>query len=133
MARSVGFPFTEFPMASGSGAQGGAVTLGRWLLAAVFVVAGALRLWAALRGVPTSDTTLAFSLAQLLVGVLIVAGWQLRWTALAAVALVLIDAVLSHPFWAVRASARTGQMLQFLQQLGLAGGFLLLSAMAPRR
>ncbi|UNK43487.1 hypothetical protein MNO14_05245 [Luteimonas sp. S4-F44] len=120
-------------MASGSGAHGGAITLGRWLLAAALVVAGAQRLWAALRGVPTSDTTLAFSLAQLLVGVLIVAGWQLRWTALAAMALVLIDAVLSHPFWAVRASARTGQILQFLQQLGLAGGFLLLSAMAPRR
>ena len=57
----------------------------------------------------------------------------LRWTALAAVALLVIDAVLSHPFWAMRAGARDVQLLHFMKNIAIAGGFLLLSAIAPRR
>jgi len=120
-------------MAAGSGAHGAALTAGRWALASLFVVLGGWRVWGAINGVALSNTALLLSLGELVLGVLLLAGWRVRWVALVAAALLIADAVLSHPFWAVRAAARTGQMLQFLQQLGLAGGFLLLSAMAPRR
>ena len=45
----------------------------------------------------------------------------------------VIDTVLSHPFWAVRAGARDVQLLHFMKNIAIAGGFLLLSAIAPRR
>lgn len=120
-------------MASGSGAHGAAITVARWALASPFVVLGGWRIWGALNGAPLSNVALLISVCELLLGVLILAGWQLRWTALAAVALLVVDAVLSHPFWAVRAGARDVQLLHFMKNIAIAGGFLLLSAIAPRR
>ena len=109
-------------MASGSGAHGAALTVARWALASLFVVLGGWRIWGALNGASLSNVALLLSVCELLLGVLILAGWRLRWTALAAVALLVIDAVLSHPFWAMRAGARDVQLLHFMKNIGLVGG-----------
>lgn len=120
-------------MASGSGVQGAAITAARWALASLFVVHGGLRVWGALNGATLSNLALLTAVCQLVLGVLIVAGWRLQWTALAAMVLVLVDAVMSHPFWAVRAGARDTQLLLFVKDIAVAGGFMLLSAIAPRK
>ncbi len=103
------------------------VRLAQWLLAAVFLVAGGFRLWQALRGVPIGNDTLLLSTAEVLLGVLLAAGWQLRAVALLAAALLLADAALSHPFWRLSGGAQVAQLLQFMKNMGLVGGLVLLS------
>jgi putative oxidoreductase len=103
------------------------VRLAQWLLAAVFLVAGGFRLWQALRGVPIGNDTLLLSTAEMLLGVLLAAGWQLRAVALLAAALLLADAALSHPFWRLAGGAQMAQLLQFMKNMGLVGGLVLLS------
>lgn len=108
-------------------------TLARLLLASVFIVMGAWRLWNAYQGVPTSGATLSFSAAELVLGLLMAAGWKLRWTALLAALLMVVDAVLSHAFWSLAEPARSAQLLHFMKNIAIVGGFLLLSAAAPAR
>ncbi|WP_374557339.1 hypothetical protein [Thermomonas sp.] len=103
------------------------VRFAQWLLAAVFLVAGGFRLWQALHGTPTSDTTLLISTAEMLLGVLLAAGWQLRAVALVAALALIVDAALSHPFWNARGGAQAAQLLQFMKNMGLVGGLVLLS------
>ncbi|WP_202844040.1 hypothetical protein [Luteimonas saliphila] len=108
-------------------------TLARLLLASVFIVMGGWRLWNASQGVPTSGATLSFSAAELVLGLLMAAGWKLRWTALLAALLMVADAVLSHPFWSLAEPARSAQLLHFMKNIAIVGGFLLLSLAAPAR
>ncbi len=109
------------------------MVLARWLLACGFVVTGGYRLFTALGGATLGTDALLLAAAQLVLGVLIAAGWQLRWTGLLAAALVLVDAALAHAFWDAHGAARGAQLRQFLQSLPLVGGFLLLALVSPRR
>lgn len=108
-------------------------TLARLLLASVFIVMGGWRLWNASQGVPTSGATLSFSAAELVLGLLMAAGWKLRWTALLAALLMGADAVLSHPFWSLAEPAHSAQLLHFMKNVAIVGGLLLLSFAAPVR
>lgn len=101
--------------------------LARVLMASVFVVMGAYRLWAAYRGVPTTGSTLTFSAIELVLGLLIAAGWKLRLTATLAAAAMAADAVLSHRFWALTGQAQAAQLLHFMKNVGLIGGLVLLA------
>lgn len=101
--------------------------LARLLMASVFVVMGAYRLWGAYQGVPTSGSTLTFSAIELVLGLLIAAGWKLRLTAALAAILMLVDALLSHRFWALSGQAQGAQLLHFMKNIGFIGGLLLLS------
>src|SRR5690606_19283842 len=60
-------------------------------------------------------------------GVLVAAAWRLRATAMLAAALVVAEAAMSHPFWAMGGGVRGTHLLQFVKDAGLAGGFLLLA------
>jgi len=104
------------------------VRLAQWLLASVFLVMGGWRLWQALHGVPTGNQTLLLSTGEVLLGVLLAAGWQLRAMSLVAAILLLADAAMSHPFWNYAGAAVQLQLLQFMKNMGLVGGLLLLSA-----
>ncbi|WP_101925819.1 MULTISPECIES: hypothetical protein [Luteimonas] len=116
-----------------SGATSPTALLARWLLASVFLVLGGSRLWIAVEGATVPDAALAFSVAECVLGLVIASGWRLSWTASTAAALLLVDAVVSHPFWTLDAAARDGQLLHFMKNAGLVGGFLLLAQSAPRR
>ena len=109
------------------------IVLARLLLASVFIVMGAWRLWGAWDGASASGATLTFSAAELVLGVLVAAGWKLRAVALASAALLVADAALNHAFWGLAEPARSAQMLHFMKNVALVGGFLLLSLTAPSR
>ena len=109
------------------------VLIGRLLLASVFLVLGGSRLWAASRGVPTSGATLTFSAAEVLLSLLVAAGWRLRWTALLSALVLAADAAMAHAFWTLHGSARDGQLLHFMKNFGLVGGFVLLALGAGGR
>lgn len=106
------------------------IRLAQWLMASVFVVMGGYRLWQALHGVPTSNTTLGLSAAELALGIAIAAGWRLRGVALLAAVLVLVDAAMSHKFWLLQGAERGGQLLHFMKNIGFVGGLLLLASVA---
>lgn len=109
------------------------IVLARLLLASVFIVMGAWRLWGAWGGATASGATLTFAAAELVLGVLVAAGWKLRAVALASAALLVADAVLNHAFWGLAEPARSAQMPHFMKNIALVGGFLLLSLTAPSR
>ncbi|VXB82084.1 conserved membrane hypothetical protein [Luteimonas sp. 9C] len=107
--------------------------LARVLMASLFIVLGGWRVWGALNGLPLANATLVLSVGELVLGLLLLGGWRLRGVALAAAALMVADALLSHPVWSTRAAALDGQLLHFMKNIALAGGFLLLSATASRK
>ena len=104
--------------------------IAQWLLASVFLVLGGYRLLLALQGTAISNATLIFSAGEVLLGILLAAGWRLRAIALLAAALMLVDAALSHRFWALAGEARAAQLLHFMKNIGLVGGLVLLSSLA---
>ncbi|MCL6618811.1 MAG: hypothetical protein K6T33_03380 [Thermomonas hydrothermalis] len=109
------------------------VRLAQWLLAAVFLVNGGVRLWQALHGVPTSNGTLLLSAGEVLLGVLLAAGWQLRAVALFTALVLLVEAALTHPFWKLSGGALASQLVLFMRTMGLIGGLILLSGAGGAR
>lgn len=107
--------------------------LARLLLASVFVVMGAYRLLDAYQGSPANGATLVVSSLQLALGLLLAAGWKLRWSALAAAALMLVEALLSYKFWSLSGALRDAQLLHFMKNLSIAGGLLLLSLLSAQK
>jgi putative oxidoreductase len=105
----------------------------RLLMASVFVVMGAYRLWGAYQGVPTTGATLTFSVLELVLGLLLVSGWQLRVVAMLSALLMVADALLAHRFWTVGGAEHAAQLLHFMKNVGFVGGLVLLAAVAPVR
>ena len=120
-------------MRSRSSRQGPGMVLARLLLASVFVVMGFYRLLGAYQGSPTTGAQLVFSAFGLALGLLIAAGWKLRWTSLAAATLLLVDALLSHKFWTLTGGARDAQLLHFMKNMSVAGGLWLLSLVSAQK
>jgi putative oxidoreductase len=112
--------------------------LSRVLLASVFVGLGLSRLLIAAGvldggGATIGNGALVFSVIELALGLLLAFGWKARLLALLLAALLAVDALVSHQFWAVAAAARQDQLLHFLKNVALIGGLLLLSDVAPQR
>lgn len=110
----------------------------RVLLASVFIGLGASRLLAAAGVLPLPATalstgTLAFSAFELVIGLLIAVGWQVRWLAVLMAVFLGIDAVLAHPFWQHGGDEFHAQLLHFLKNVAAIGGLLLLAWARPPR
>ena len=101
--------------------------LARIMLSSVFVAMGGYRLWMAYRGLAVPNGTLLLSAAELALGLAIAGAWRLRLMVGVAVAVLLVDAVASHPFWTSAGTARGANLLHFAKNLGLVGGLLLLA------
>ncbi len=106
---------------------------GRGLVASVFIVMGGYRLLSYAGGTALGTGTLVFSAAELLLGLLIAFGWRLRWTAGLAALAMLVDALVSHPFWSLPEPERGAQLLHFMKNLSLIGGLLLLATHRTHR
>ena len=104
--------------------------VGRILLALIFVLSGFGKLsdpagtagYMAAMGVPTLLLWPTIAL-ELLGGIAIIIGFQTRWVAIALAGFSVISAVIFHSNFADQM-----QMINFLKNLGLAGGFLLLAS-----
>lgn len=100
------------------------------LMASVFLVMGGYRLWQATQGMPIANGTLVFSAVEFVLGLALASGWRLRMVALLAALLMVVDAVMSHPFWKFGGAQQAGQLLHFMKNIGFIGGLLLLSSLA---
>lgn len=101
----------------------------RILIPGVFVGLGSERLLlfaGIIPGAAVSAGAAAFSVFELLLGIAIMIGWHVRWTAGVMAAFIVVDAFMAHSFWTYPSAEQHGQLLHFLKNLSALGGLLLL-------
>lgn len=117
----------------------GLVLAGRVLMAAIFLVAGVRKLltygatlgYFAKLGIPLPDVVLPLTIAlEVGGGLLLIAGWRVQWVAGALALFTLATGFTAHAFWAADAAQFNGQLNNFLKNVAMAGGFLVLIAHA---
>jgi putative oxidoreductase len=82
---------------------------------------------------PASTGALAFGIFELIAGLLVMLGWQLRWVAGLLAIFLLVDAFIAHAFWRYPTAEQHGQLLHFLKNMSIVGGFLLLAYVDGRQ
>jgi len=111
----------------------------RALMAVIFLVAGVRKLmtygatlgYFAKLGIPLPDVVLPLTIAlEVGGGLLLVAGWRVRWVASALAIFTLATAFTAHAFWSADAAQFAGQLNNFLKNVAMVGGFLLVIAHA---
>ena len=116
--------------------------LGRIALGAIFVKSGLQKLLAlsafaaslAGRGVPQSSTWAVIgATVEFVGGILIVTGLRTREASLLMILFVIVATGISHRYWEFAEAARRLQESQFLKNLSIIGGFLLLFASGSGR
>lgn len=116
--------------------------LGRFALAAIFLVSGAAKLTdvagtaahMSSAGIPYAETLAMFiGVAEILGGLSLAFGALTRLGALGLVLFLIPTTLLFHDFWTFEGAERRTQLVSFLKNLGLAGGLLVLLSFGPGR
>jgi putative oxidoreductase len=114
--------------------------VGRILLASLFIISGAMKIpgfegtagYIASKGLPMPQVLAALTLAlELGGGLMIAAGFKARWTALVFFLWLIPTTFIFHKFWGIDASQAQNQMINFLKNISIMGGMLLLFAFGP--
>ncbi len=116
--------------------------IGRILLAVIFLVSGfgkvsgfgSLVGQIASTGLPVPQV---FAVASVVIeiggGLMLVFGWKARWAALLLAVFTAIVTFFFHNFWAAPAAQKMMQEVQFMKNLALIGGLLMVTAFGPGR
>ena len=113
---------------------------GRILLAAIFIISGAMKIpgfdgvvgYIASKGLPMPQVLAALTIAlELGGGLMIAAGFKARWTALVFFLWLIPTTFIFHKFWGIDAAQVQNQMNNFLKNVSIMGGMLLLFAHGP--
>ena len=116
--------------------------IGRILLAAIFVWSGfgkvggfeGLAGQIASKGFPAAQAFAAATIAiEIGAGLMLVAGWKARWAALLLAVFTMIVTIFYHNYWAVPEAQKMMQQIQFMKNLALIGGLLMVTAFGPGR
>jgi len=111
----------------------------RLLMAAIFVLSGVRKALAfagtagylAKLGLPMPEAITALViLIEVGGGLLLVAGWQLKPVALAMALFTLATAFVGHAFWAASPEQFGAQLNNFMKNVAMVGGFVLLAGTA---
>ena len=125
------------PAASLNPAQNLFVLVGRALIALQFVPAGWGKLmgfagtvgYIGSKGVPLPEVCAAIAvLAELGLGLALLAGWKARWAALGLAVFTIVITPIFHNFWAAPEAQVMMQKLNFFKNLAIAGGLLSIAA-----
>jgi putative oxidoreductase len=129
------------PGAPGWGLAGRyAPLLGRILLAHIFLVSGAAKVfdWSgteaqmAAKGIPLVPLLhVGALLCELGGGLALLAGYRARWAALALFLFLIPTTVLFHNFWAATPAEQIHQLDNFMKNLAIMGGLALVMAFGP--
>jgi putative oxidoreductase len=123
-----------------SGLQNTTLLVGRILLGLLFILSGAAKIGGfdgtvteiASRHLPLPSLVAVLTIViELGGGLALAAGWQTRWTAYGLAAFTLLAALLFHDFWAASAAERMAQVGNFLKNLSIVGGMLVLAVHGP--
>lgn len=112
------------------------ILIARILLTALFVISGFGKLtdytgtvnYLTYVGAPMPSAAAAVAIAmELLVGLALLVGFRVRTLALVLLLFVAGAAIIGHPFWTMEAAERALNQTQFLKNLSIMGGLLLLA------
>jgi putative oxidoreductase len=122
--------------------QDTAALVGRIMLAVIFLISGFGKItgfegtagYIASKGLPMPQVVAALTiLVELGGGILLAVGYKARWAALALGVFTILAAVIFHNFWAVEAAQKMGQQINFLKNIAITGGMLMVFAFGPGR
>jgi putative oxidoreductase len=126
---------TSTSIAATANSNSATILIGRILLSAIFLLSGFGKLTAIAGtagyfgslGLPVPTVTaVVVGLIELLGGIAILVGFQTRIVAWVLAIFTLATGLVAHTGWADQM-----QMIQFLKNLGITGGFLLLASSGP--
>jgi putative oxidoreductase len=110
---------------------------GRVLMAAIFVKSGLGKIagfggvagYMASKGMPLPELLLVGAiLIEVGGGLMLIAGWQARWAALAIIAFTIPATLIFHNFWAVDPAQVQNQTNHFFKNVAIIGGMLYVMA-----
>jgi putative oxidoreductase len=116
--------------------------IGRVLLAAMFIISGWGKItgfsgtagYIASKGLPAPEVLAAIAVAiDLGAGLAIALGWKTRWAAAVMVVFLVVITPIFHAFWAVPPDEVMAQNINFMKNLSILGGMLVLLAWGPGR
>jgi putative oxidoreductase len=116
--------------------------VGRILIALLFVVAGFGKIggfdgvagYIASKGLPMPQVLAALTIAlEVGGGLLLIAGYKVRWVAIAFFLWLIPTTFIFHKFWGIDAAQVQNQMNHFLKNVSIMGAMLMLVAFGPGR
>jgi len=125
-----------------NGQKDWAALLGRILLAGIFVISGFGKITGfegtadqiASKGLPLPQVLTAIAiLIEFGGGLAIVAGWKTRWAALAFIVFMIVITPIFHGYWAAPPDEAMNEQINFMKNVSILGGSLLLFAFGPGR
>jgi putative oxidoreductase len=125
-----------------NGQRNWAALLGRILLAGTFVISGFEKItgfegtagYIASKGLPLPQVlTVIAILIEFGGGLAILLGWKTRWAALAMVVFLIVITPIFHGYWAAPPDQVMEQQINFMKNVSILGGMLLLFACGPGR
>ena len=122
--------------------QNSTVLIGRILLGLIFVISGFGKIagfeatagYIGSKGLPLPQLVAALTIViELGGGLALMLGLYTRQAAIALAVFTLLAAVIFHDFWAAADAARMAQQINFMKNLAIAGGMLVVAAFGPGR
>jgi len=122
--------------------QSTTVLVGRILLGLIFVLSGFAKIsgfdgtagYIASKGLPLPQVLAALTIVvELGGGLALMAGFYTRQAVVALAGFSLLTAVVFHNFWAAPQPEQMAQQINFMKNLAIAGGMLVLAAFGPGR
>ena len=117
-----------------------AALAGRILLALIFVTSGWSKVTAfqgtagyiGAHGLPMPEVLTALTIAlELGGGLLLMAGYKVRWVAILFFLWLIPTTLVFHRFWGIDAAQVQGQYINFMKNVSIMGGMLLAAAFGP--
>jgi len=114
--------------------------LGRLLLSQIFILSGISKLmnWSgteaymAAQGMPLVPLLLlGATVVEILGGLSLLLGWQARWGAFIVFLYLIPTTLIFHNFWAYHGAEQQMQMINFMKNLAIMGGLLMMAANGP--
>ena len=125
-----------------SGTSDALSLIGRIFLAVIFVVSGFGKIAGfaglvgaiASKGLPAAQVfAVATIVIEVGVALMLVAGWKARWAAFLLAGFTAIVTFFFHNFWAVPEAQRLMAQINFMKNLALVGGLMMVMAYGPGR
>src|SRR5690242_16388853 len=122
-----------------SSATNAAALVGRILLAVIFITSG----FGKITGYEATAQYMAAKLPLVIVllpltilvelggGLALAAGFKARWAGLALAIFTLVAGILFHDYWNADAAHRMGQQINFMKNVAITGGMLMVFAFGP--
>lgn len=123
-----------------NGYQDPTVLVGRILLGLIFVLSGTGKIFGfdgavgyiAAKGLPLPQIVAVLTICiELGGGLMLVFGLYTRWAAFGLAVFTVLAALIFHNFWAATEAMRMSQQTNFMKNLSIAGGMLVLAVFGP--